>query len=484
MNSTNDRLQERLARAIATKKYAAQRPDSYASSNVPSRVGSPVTTSDSPRKSLDNLSVDSGDKKSVRNSVEVHNDELQGRIGSIKDSTNGILRTIAAVESPRPSNESNSSNAARQSAEFLRTTPEVPSSKIEGEDTSERPPSREFGVSTKEPEAISKQQPTGLELSDLQRQEEIHGYIERIDALQAKLQYLSRESAEFARRAAAAAVSGSAEKKLAEKDEQIALLMEEGQKLSKTELKHITVIKKLRAKTAESEKETVESKQKLEKADREKADLLERLKRADATERQSVERQKTVAQLQKDIEAITVERDTKDSIIAELRAKLQESASQAKAVEVKAVQDQLAIERRKILELKNDVSSLKIEKELAAGRAKAQLEELRAKSEREAARARGAEIEMRTEQQILESRLELMRTRAEEVSSGATSDAQAKLLRQIETLQTQYAVASENWQGIETSLIARVKSLEKERDESLKKESDIRRRAREAVRFS
>jgi hypothetical protein len=88
---------------------------------------------------------------------------------------------------------------------------------------------------------------------------------------------------------------------------------------------------------------------------------------------------------------------------------------------------------------------------------------------------------MRAEQQMLESRLELMRTRAEEVSSGATSDAQAKLLRQIETLQTQYAIASENWQRIEASLVARVTSLERERDEALKKESDIRRRARETV---
>jgi TATA element modulatory factor len=483
-NSTNDRLQERLARAIAAKKYASQRPDSYTSSNVPSRVGSPVTTADSPRKSLDNLSVGSEDKQLVRNSIEIQTDESQGRAEpNAKDPANGMLPKTATTESPRPSIESNSSNAGRQSADTPRTTTEVAASKIQGEHTSEGSYGREFGANTAEHEAISKQQLSDLELSDLQRQEEIHGYIERIDALQAKLQYLSRESAESARRAAIAAASGSAEKKLAEKDEQIALLMEEGQKLSKTELKHMTIIKKLRAKTAESEKETVEAKQKLEKVGKEKADLLERLKRVEATERQSTERQKIVTQLRKDIEAITTERDAKDSIIAELKTQIQESTSQAKAVEVKAFQDQLALERQRVAELENDVSSLKIEKELAAGRAKAQLEELRAKSEREAERARVAEVEMRTEQQMLESRLELMRTRAEEVSSGATSDAQAKLLRQIETLQTQYAVASENWQGIEASLVARVKSLEKERDEALKKESDIRRRAREAVRF-
>ncbi len=483
-NSTNDRLQERLARAIAAKKYATQRPESYVSSNVPSRVGSPVTTAES-RKSLDNLSIASEDKHSGRNSTEIQKDESQGRDTPVgannNDPANGILPKTTTAASPRPSTESNSSSTGRPSAEFPKTGSEVTTSKTEGDLSSKWPSGRTFVSSSLEYEAISKQQRSDLEISDLQRQEEMHGYIERIDALQAKLQYLSRESAESARRAAAAASSGSAEKKLAEKDEQIALLMEEGQKLSKTELKHMTIIKKLRAKAAESEKETIEYKQKLEKTDTEKADLLERLKRVEAMERQSTERQKIVTQLQKDTEAFATERDAKDSIIAELTAKLHESTSQAKAVEVKAVQEQLSLERRRVAELEDDVSSLKIEKELAAGRAKAQLEELLAKSEREAERARVAEVEMRTEQQMLESRLEVMRTRAEEVSSGATGDAQAKLLRQIETLQTQYAVASENWQGIEGSLVARVKSLEKERDEALKRESDIRRRAREAV---
>lgn len=58
---------------------------------------------------------------------------------------------------------------------------------------------------------------------------------------------------------------------------------------------------------------------------------------------------------------------------------------------------------------------------------------------------------------------------------------QVKLLRQIETLQNQYAIASENWQGIEGSLLGRVSALEKERDDIAKKEGDMRRKARETV---
>lgn len=81
----------------------------------------------------------------------------------------------------------------------------------------------------------------------------------------------------------------------------------------------------------------------------------------------------------------------------------------------------------------------------------------------------------------MESRLEAFRARVEEASAGTSGDVHAKLLRQIETLQNQYAVASENWQGIEGSLLTRITALERERDEIAKRESDIRRKAREAV---
>src|ERR1700684_1038162 len=75
--------------------------------------------------------------------------------------------------------------------------------------------------------------------------------------------------------------------------------------------------------------------------------------------------------------------------------------------------------------------------------------------------------------------MEVLRSRPEEVSASNTQDSQTKLLRQIETLQTQYALASDNWQGIESSLNARVTALERERDDLAKRESDGRKRTRE-----
>jgi len=69
--------------------------------------------------------------------------------------------------------------------------------------------------------------------------------------------------------------------------------------------------------------------------------------------------------------------------------------------------------------------------------------------------------------------------KTEEASTSNTSESQTKLLRQVETLQTQYALATENWQGIETSLNNRITALEKERDDLAKRESDVRKRSRE-----
>lgn len=374
--------------------------------------------------------------------------------------TNGLLKNKVEDKSGRQSMESMVSVAPRQSTGSRQSLQPVDSSSRTSDDSSGR---------------------VQQILADADREEEIHGYIERIDALQAKLQYLAKESADSARKAAAEAGSGVAQKKLAEKDEQIALLMEEGQKLSKTELKHMTVIKKLRATTAEKEKEAKQAKEKLEKTEKEKTALAERLKRAEAAERQGAQNQKRLPQLERDLESVRSENKTKDDTIASLKAQLSEAASQATGDEVKKLQSLLDAKRSRINDLEEEVSSEKIERELVEEKARIHEKELQAKMEREAERARVAEVELKGEIQTLESRLEVMRSRAEEVSSGATGDAQAKLLRQIETLQTQYAVASENWQGIESSLTSRVTTLQRERDEALKRESETRKKAREMV---
>jgi hypothetical protein len=393
----------------------------------------------------------------------------------VEEGTNGLVKPDVDTP-PRFSMDSTRSSLPRQSIDSVRQHSSRPSIDIEASDLPD------IGTkSAEEYEALLKQVQSDYQTSELQRQEEVHGYIERIDALQSKLQYLAKESAEAARKASGAAPIGSAEKKLAEKEEQVALLMQEGQQLSKKELSHLTTIKKLRAKIQEDSKEVAESKAKQEKAERDVAIITERWRRAEASERRISDRLKGYTLLQKEHEVLKVESTAKDLTIAELKLKLEEEVALEKQAEAKLASEALEHERKRAAELEEDLANLRIEKTLAIDRLQAQIKELRESMDKESERTRMSELEMKKEQQMLESRLEVMRARAEEVASGATGDAQAKLLRQIETLQTQYAVASENWQGIEASLIARATSLEKERDEATKREADIRRKAREVV---
>lgn len=497
-------MAERLARAVAAKNSAqkGEKADSLAlSSATPSRTGSPVTATDSPRRSTDvaRASSDGKDvgegstpeptfeeaKDSLRPSEDTPSIAVQPGSPQVEpqDSekeTNGLGTKPEVEASPRPSAESTRSSVPRGSTDSARQYGSLPRS------STDIPPADLDTVqailkSPEEYDVLLKQLQSDFETSELQRQEEVHGYIERIDALQSKLQYLAKESAEAARKASGSAPSGSMEKKLADKEQQVALLMEEGQALSKKELTHMTTIKKLRAKVQEDSKEVAEAKRKQEKAEKDAATAAERLKRTQASERQLSEKQKQINQLQRDIESLKSERDAKDTTIADLKRQLEEAATQEKEAETKAANEALEAERKKVSDLEDNLATLSIEKGLVSDRAQSQIKELREKMDKDAERARIAELEMKTEQQMLESKLEVMRARAEEVSSGTTGDAQAKLLRQIETLQSQYAVASENWQGIEASLIARATNLEKERDEATKREADIRRKAREVV---
>ncbi|KAJ9157279.1 Protein SGM1 [Pleurostoma richardsiae] len=466
---TNDRLQERLARAVAAKQ--AHKAES--SSTKPT----PVTT---PRQSVD----------------------VASRASS--EDIEPASKSTSAQQSPRPSEDV----PQRPSQEVQPSTPE-PATGEEGDKegtastdvpTDETAPLDASILVTETPTATAepttntpdtsptqsqeeriKQLERELEEARLQQQEETHGYVEQIDALQAKLQYLSRETTDAARKAAQEAPSGSLEKKLAEKDQQIAQLMEEGKNLASTEQKLRTLIKGLRVKITEGEKEVNSVKSSRSKLETELDNLRKRSRRADDLEKYQEELHKRIGQSQKDIDALRSEVAARDKTISDLRSQLQKAKDDAKAVTAKINDEALEKERQRVKELEEDIAALQVEKNLITDRAKLRENELKEKAERAAERARVVEVEMKAELQIMESKLEAMRMRAEETSSGAIGDSQAKLLRQVETLQTQYSIASENWQGIEATLLARITNLEKERDEALQRESEMRKKAREAA---
>ncbi|CUS12701.1 unnamed protein product [Tuber aestivum] len=317
-----------------------------------------------------------------------------------------------------------------------------------------------------------------LALCEARRQEESHAAAERIDALEDKIRYLARESAEACRQKANGAASGL-EKKLAEAQEKIALLLEEGEKLSKNELKLQNSIKKFRTKTQEEERATAEAKKRAERAEKEAVDAKEKAKRAVEDEKRATERAKGAVRLEGEVEGLKREKEGSAMIIAELKGKLEEVTDRAEDAESRAQTEALEKERKVTVELKTEVERVQSEAALVEERLQSEVRDLRTKMERDAERARIMEKELRGEQSVMEGKMEALRARAEEVSSGASGDAHAKLLRKVETLQTQYAIANENWQGIEGSMLGQISNLEKERDELTKKEAEVRRRARE-----
>lgn len=313
------------------------------------------------------------------------------------------------------------------------------------------------------------------------RQDEVYEYIERIDALQSKLKYLAKDAAESAKNAAASAEPGSVERQLREKDEKIALLLEEGQKLSKSEMDHRTAIKKLRQQLVENSKSQTEAKKKTDKLERDLANLEARAQRAEVAEKRANESLASHAKVSRDMEAVTSERNALNETIQEMKAQLVRAVARAETAESKAQSDALEQEKRRAAHLEEELANAKTEHDLNEEKLNRDNADLKEKIDQEKGRARMLEAELKGEQSVLESKMESLRSKAEEASSGAAGESQAKLLRQIETLQTQYSVASENWQTLEGSLLSRLANLEKERDDIAQREGEMRRKIREVV---
>ncbi|KAF1364856.1 hypothetical protein EJ07DRAFT_161834 [Lizonia empirigonia] len=480
----NSRLQDRLAKAV-TK--GTERADSRASSDLGSRPESPALRS--PDSKVSEQPVDAP-------AVATEDDSAKTDGMKQDEPKDPSTEHVAPVGSPPVASPPATPLVSEQPPAMRMPKMSIPSI-ITAETFSPRQsidsnPSRpSIDVSTPaEPDLPATQDPDILasELSSLQEaheetvrghRDELNSHLERIDALQSKLTYLSQQLAASAKAASAEPDATNLEKKLAEKDSQIAALMEEGQKLSKTEMKHMTTLKKMRAKAQEQDKEIKTLKQRLAKAEKSITEQSERAKRAEAAERAAQEKLKVVDKIEKDINAIRAEREEAGLTITELRSQLNEALSRAEDAEKRVKAGALEAEKRVTASLQEDLDNLRIEKKLAEDRAKKETQAAKEQAKSQQEKSNTAELELRGEIANLESKLELLRSRSEEASSSMTGDSQAKLLRQIETLQTQYSLASDNWQGIETTLTSRVTALEKDRDEIAKRESDIRRKARD-----
>ncbi|RMY15439.1 hypothetical protein D0868_00891 [Hortaea werneckii] len=474
-NRVNDRLAERLAKATASK--------------TPSRVGSPANDlTGSPRASGE-IRRSGEAVRSVQGTEKVQNGaEVQDKADTEASNVERREGQEKAADSATLLSSGLPINPARVSTESPRPSIDAP---IEQDGIT--PTTAENGYTTKSTAELQTEMERMRDehaTAEKQRQEEMHAYLEKIDALQAKLQYLAKETVAAAKEANASTSSSSEVAQLAEKDERIALLMEEGEKLSKTELRHLQTIKKLRAKQAEEEKAAAEVKKRVERAEKAENELKQRLRRAESAERQASAKAQQIATIESQVKELHVDREKASALIRNLSSQLKEAQAQADRTDKEANQKAVEVDRKKFTALENELEDARIEKKLALERSEGEARKVKEELDRAKERFGVREAELKGEIASLDSRLEAMRVRVEEVTAGAGSDASGgsgggegssiMLMRQVETLQTQYAQAKGNWEVIEGSLTARVSALEAERDEAAKREAEVRKKAREA----
>lgn len=445
----NDRLQARLAQAMV-KKNAGR-------NESPAPVQ--VETSETDRTSLERQSLDV-EKMAVEDNI------------TPKPNDNAPV-TEAVGDAQVPSSAKASLEVPPHNLESSKCSSEAPKLSL----TTSSARASADSVDTADPTQLHSHLEAAASRQKLQ--DELNEHVERIDALQAKLKFLSIEAANSAKKTATEAEAGSTEKRLAEKDEKIALLLQEGTALQKIEMKLRQALKKAQTDARANDKANTDVRQRAEKAERDSRILEDRVRRAEAAAKRAEQTLATSTQASSGLEAITRERDALKNTLAEIKAQLLRANARADAAESKAANDLLEKERKKTAELQDDLTSAKVERELSEEKLRREIKDLKASLEREKEQTRAMETEMLGEQATLESKLESFRARAEEASSSDHGDVRAKLLRQIETLQSQYAAASQNWQGIEASLLGRITNLEKERDEVVTRESDVRRKLRD-----
>lgn len=470
-SKTNDRLQTRLAQAMA-KKNASRATTPVPESEPTSRPETPAIVQNEDREKQEQL-AEIG--KSSGDAISRQSQDGQTSVVPAIEITTSLTSNLA------PEDESSVvdgglSEAPREPADEDRMS-------LTGSERLSKDPALRQSQSEdpSDPDASILNMQIEHEKSLGSLQEEINGYLERIDTLQRNLQTLTKETIRNSQSIKSDSGATPLERQLAEKDERIALLIEEGTKLTKSELLYRSTIKKLRTQTSTLTKEQDSVRQRAEKAEQSLSTMRVKVASAEVEAKKHSEQISSLSRSSADVEAITKERNALSSTLADVRTQLSRANRRAEDAESKVQSEKVIVEQRRIAELQDDLSSAKIERQLAEDKLRKEIDALNQSLASEKEQARQMENEMIAEQAALESKLESFRLRAEEATTGDLGDSHAKLLRQIETLQGQYSAATQNWQGIESTLLGRITTLEKERDEVVGRENDVRRKLRDAT---
>lgn len=241
-------------------------------------------------------------------------------------------------------------------------------------------------------------------------------------------------------------------KQLSSKDDMIQGLMQEGEKLSKKELQHSTLIKKLRQEKVDGDKSIAELNKKLEKATIDLSQASEKGTKQSENEKRLQESVKLLSDLTeqqtKHINKLESEKreSTKYTVETEAALKralasIEEERSKAKLeaeqVNAAALEKEIKANDRlhkELVKLKENADSLE-------AKLRKEIRELQIALQTTEEQAGVVEDNLRRDVADLQTRLQLSDHKMDELS---LDEATAPLLRQIEQLQTQHALAIKN----------------------------------------
>lgn len=230
--------------------------------------------------------------------------------------------------------------------------------------------------------------------AELLRREEMDANLERIDALQAKLHYLANDSVTAAKQANASSTD-SATKILASKDERIALLLIEGEKLSKKELRNLATIKRLNDKTRSDGREIEDLRRKVGSLEASESMLSYKVQRLEQSEKQDSDRQRHVTRLESDLTTIKSELELSNTIAASLRQALSEADQ--KVAKLQTEQSDTAIDGKAKAVYEEKLEAAERDARVHITEAQAELRQVREEMAAQKATATGLELELRAE---------------------------------------------------------------------------------------
>ncbi|XP_016098069.1 TATA element modulatory factor-like isoform X1 [Sinocyclocheilus grahami] len=265
-----------------------------------------------------------------------------------------------------------------------------------------------------------------------------------------------------------------------EKEEQIRELLEEGEKLSKLQLQHSNIIKKLRVKERESDSQITKQTKKLKEQEEELKHLQQVLDSKEEVEKQHrenikklnavVERQeKELSKLQTSSEEL---QEKNRSLLAALDSSYKELAELHKANATKDSEAQELALSREVqakeelsLALENAQEESRVHQEALAS----QVADLRLALQRAEQQHAKKEDYLREEISELQQRLQEAETRNQELSQSVTS-ATRPLLRQIENLQATLGAQTASWEKLEKNISDRLADAQAQLAVSVEKE--------------